>query len=101
VTTIEALLHPRTTLLPGYIQSSYLQAVLKIFIRAANDCSDDNDLLAIMKILRTRIVVFLMVIISLFLFFISFELLIMLSLPAPHTRVPTLKFKKGHRRSLN
>ena len=57
---MEALLHPRTTNLPALVQKVYLQAALKVFVRASADC-DAQDLADIVSVVRRRISVFMQV----------------------------------------
>ena len=57
---MEALLHPRTTSLPPVVQKVYLQAALKVFIRASSDC-DVVDLADILSVVRRRLPVFMQV----------------------------------------
>ena len=57
---MEALLHPRVTSLPVLVQEVYLQAALKVFIRAAGDC-DHKDLSDIVGVVRSRLPVFMRV----------------------------------------
>ena len=57
---MDALLHPRTANLPVLVQAVYLQAAVKLFIRAASDC-DLNDLADIVGVVRSRLPVFMQV----------------------------------------
>jgi hypothetical protein len=57
---MEALLHPRATNLPQHVQQVYLQAALKVFVRASADC-DQSDLADIVGIARQRLTVFMQV----------------------------------------
>lgn len=56
--TIASLLHPRATNLPAHVQAAYMQAAIKLFIRASLDCSE-TQLVDIVGVLRSRINVFL------------------------------------------
>jgi hypothetical protein len=57
---MEALLHPRATNLPQHVQQVYLQAALKVFVRASADC-DQGDLADIVGVARQRLTVFMQV----------------------------------------
>lgn len=57
---MEALLHPRTTNLPALVQKVYLQAALKVFVRASGDC-DVQDLADVVGVVRRRLSVFMQV----------------------------------------
>lgn len=55
---LDALLHPRATNLPPHVQISYIQAALKVFIRACSDCTEPI-LAQLVGTLRARLGVFL------------------------------------------
>jgi len=58
VLVLKALLHPRATNLPPHVQSAYILAAMKVFLRACQDCRDD-DLIAALAVLRSSLGVFL------------------------------------------
>lgn len=55
---MEALLHPRTTNLPTLVQKVYLQAAMKVFIRASCDC-ELKEVADIVGVLRSRLPLFM------------------------------------------
>lgn len=55
---MEALLHPRTTNLPALVQKVYLQAAMKVFIRASCDC-ELKEVSDIVGVLRSRLPIFM------------------------------------------
>lgn len=54
VLVIDALLHPRATNLPPHVQNAYVQAAMKVFIRATSDCRE-VDIASVIGIVRSRI----------------------------------------------
>lgn len=58
VLVMETLLHPRATNLPARVQSAYLHAALKVFVRSCIDCSQEH-LSEIISYLRTNLSIFL------------------------------------------
>ena len=57
---MEVLLHPRATNLPAVVQMVYLQAAIKIFVRASGDC-DVQELADVVGVVRCRLPVFMQV----------------------------------------
>ena len=57
---LSALLHPRATNLPHAAQCSYLQAAMKVFIRACADC-DQDTVCNLVGIVRSKLNIFLQV----------------------------------------
>lgn len=55
---IEALLNPRATNLPPHVQCAYIQAAMKVFIRACGDRSE-AELANIIGTLRSRLTIYL------------------------------------------
>ena len=64
---MEVLLSPRATSLPAAVQMVYIQAALKMFVRAASDC-DVQELADIVGVVRSRLPMFMQVKSSCFLF---------------------------------
>jgi hypothetical protein len=56
---VDALLHPRATTLPTHVQSTYIQAAMKMFLRACADCNDDQ-LAEIVGLIRMRLGIYLL-----------------------------------------
>ena len=57
---ISALVNPRATNLPPHVQACYMQAAMKLFVRASLDLSE-GQLVEIIGIFRTRLPIFLQV----------------------------------------
>lgn len=55
---LDALLHPRTTNLPALVQMVYLQAAMKVFIRASCDC-ELKEMADMVGVLRSRLPIFM------------------------------------------
>lgn len=60
---LTALLNPRATNLPPHAQSAYVTSAMKVFLRACNDCSED-DVADMIAVIRNKLNVFLQVIMS-------------------------------------
>lgn len=59
VMTIACLLHPRSTNLPSRVQSAFIHAAMKIFIRSCDGRSSQEYLSQILALMRTRLPVYL------------------------------------------
>mmetsp|Transcript_26522 Transcript_26522/g.39397 ORF Transcript_26522/g.39397 Transcript_26522/m.39397 type:complete len:1304 (-) Transcript_26522:111-4022(-) len=59
VMTVDSLLHPRATNLPPPVQSCFLHAAMKVFIRACDKQCDTEHLAQIVALMRIRLPVFL------------------------------------------
>jgi len=57
---VASLMHPRATNLPPHVQMYYMQAAMKVFVRASEDCPEEQ-LVEIVSTLRSRFSVFLQV----------------------------------------
>lgn len=94
ILVLEALLHPRSTNLPVHVQTTYLQAAMKIFIKSSVD-RDIDEIATLIGIIRSYLGVFLQVcLIFIILFFFSSFFKIIISL---FVRVITWKYRKEHR----
>lgn len=59
VMTIACLLHPRSTNLPARVQSAFIHAAMKIFIRACDGRCSHEHVSQMLALLRTRLPVYL------------------------------------------
>lgn len=73
VMTIACLLHPRSTNLSARVQSAFIHAAMKIFIRSCDGRCNSEYLSQMLALLRTRLPIYLQVLLYYYVIIILFK----------------------------